>query len=153
MEIKNKFVCVSDGDGVTIKQEIDKTMDLMESLSELEKLKTEVIQIENQVKQIEDAIESKKMEKDLEQSKTNLNQVKDLETKWTAAIMEKRTELVDKMKVKVKVQKTKLRYDPKKGMQEKLAMMSQILGPIANDFSLEMKSEIVQELRRDFDTI
>ena len=153
MEIKNKFECVSNGDGVTIKQEIDKSMDLMESLKELEKLKVEVNQIETQVKQIEDAIESKKMEKDLEQSKVNLNQVKDLETKWTAAIMEKRTELVDKMKIKVRVEKTKLRYDPKQKMQEKMQKMSQILGPIANEFSLEMKSEIIQELRRDFDTI
>jgi hypothetical protein len=153
MEIKNKFVCVSDGDGVTIKQEIDKTMDLMESLSELEKLKTEVIQIENQVKQIEEAIASKKMEKDLEQSKTNLNQVKGLETQWIEAIKEKRTELVDKMKVKVKLEKTKARYNSNMKMQEKLASMSQILGPIANEFHLEMKSEIVQELRRDFDSI
>jgi len=153
MEVKNKFECVFNGDGVTVQQAIDKSMDFMESLTELEKLRTEKIQVEGQVKQIEDAIETKKMENDLKQSKENLTMIEDLEKKWSAALFEQTEKLKDQIKIKIKYEKTKQRYDPKLKMQDKLAKISQILGPIIEEFKLDFKMPIVQELRRDFDTI
>ena len=153
MDIKNKFECVFNGDGVTVQQAIDKSMTFIESLTELEKLRAEKVQVETQVKNIEDAIATNKMEKDLKVSKDNLVMIEDLEKKWSEALFEQTEKLKDEIKVKIKYEKTKQRYDPKLKMQDKLAKISQILGPIIEEFKLDFKMPIVQELRRDFDTI
>jgi len=153
MEVSNKFACEFNGEGITVKQTMDKKMEFMESLSELEKLRTEKIQIENQIKQLQEAVDTGKLNTDLEQAKKNLAQVDTLEKEWEAAIEPKKEELINKMKLKISAEKKKLRYDPKQSMADKLQKMSQILGPVANEFSLDMRNKIVSDLRTEFDNI
>jgi|ETNvirnome_2_300_1030623.scaffolds.fasta_scaffold00052_46 chaperonin cofactor prefoldin len=153
MDVKNSFVCVDNGDGVTVEQTVTKTMDFMESLKELEKLKQDKGQVETQIKQIKEAIESKKMETDLASAEENLKTILDLEESWNNALKSKYDALKGKLEKYIRVQKTKHRYKPNMKQDSKLSIMNTILGGMIAEHYLDWKMPIVRELRTTFDEI
>jgi len=153
MEVKNNFICINNGEGVTVKQTVTKIMGFMESLKELDKLKQDKIQVENQIKQIKEAVENKKMELDLAQAEKNLDTINKLQKEWNNALKDKYDVLKNKLEKYIRVQKTKHRYKPNMKQDNRLAILNTILGGMIAEYHLDWKMPIVRELIEKFDEI
>lgn len=150
MEVKNSFEVKKEGDNTVVMQVITKTMNAKESISELQKLRTEATQMMQQQEQIRKAIDEKAPEKDLERAIESVEVLRKLEKEWAELAKVDEEKLYQDLKSKVKVAKAEKGFDRIGSEEQKIAVANQILGPIAHEFQLDMAHPVVARIRRDF---
>ena len=153
MEVKNEFdVSSSEKGNVIIKQTITKIMDVKESVTELQKLRQEQMQIEKQKDQLKESIEKNKFEEELKKMNESSDTVSKLEQDWTKAIAPALEVLRKEIKTRVQALKAERGYD-RANKDTQMVVKNRILADICTDMEINMEHPVFVEVRREFDSI
>ena len=153
MEVKNEFdVSSSEKGNVIIKQTITKIMDVKESVTELQKLRQEQLQIEKQKDQLKESIEKNKFEEELKKMNESSDTVSKLEQDWTKAIAPALEVLRKEIKTRVQALKAERGYD-RANKDTQMVVKNRILADICTDMEINMEHPVFVEVRREFDSI
>ena len=153
MEVKNEFdVSSSEKGNVIIKQTITKIMDVKESVTELQKLRQEQMQIEKQKDQLKESIEKNKFEEELKKMNESSDTVSKLEQDWTKAIAPALEVLRKEIKTRVQALKAERGYD-RANKDTQMVVKNRILADICTDMEINMEHPVFVEVRREFDKI
>ena len=153
MEVKNEFdVSTSEKGNVIIKQTITKIMDVKESVTELQKLRQEQMQIEKQKDQLKESIEKNKFEEELKKMNESSDTVSKLEQDWTKAIAPALEVLRKEIKTRVQALKAEKGYD-RGNKDTQMVVKNRILADICTDMEINMEHPVFVEVRREFDSI
>ena len=153
MEVKNSFNVLEEGDKISVNQLIRKIMTTDEAYREFTKMDGELTQLKTQEKQMVEMLEKKKLEADLAMVQDNIVKVEELKVSWGSLVKPKIDEITKKIKHKIREEKIKRGYKRELDTMQKVTMINNIIGPLAEEFDIDMNSPIIGELKKDFDNI
>jgi hypothetical protein len=152
MEIKNGFEVESKEGTIKVTQTITKLMDVKESVVELQKLRSEQLQIAKQKEQLEESIKKNKFEEELEKMVESSDTVAQLEKDWTAAIAPALDSLRKEVKTRIQALKAEKGYD-RASKDTQMVIRNKILADVCTDMEINMEHPVFVEVRREFDKI
>ena len=127
-------------------------MDVKESVTELQKLRQEQMQIEKQKDQLKESIEKNKFEEELKKMNESSDTVSKLEQDWTKAIAPALEVLRKEIKTRVQALKAERGYD-RANKDTQMVVKNRILADICTDMEINMEHPVFVEVRREFDSI
>ena len=108
MEVNVNFDIVQDGKDILFKQVVEKRLKFDESMKELKTLDTEMLQLYQQMNQLKDALNTKKLEKDVDNLDNQIKKLKEVKLKWEKINTPLVEELTKNIKSKIRKEKARV---------------------------------------------
>ena len=153
MEVKNKFEVKEENNKITVIQTIFKEMEMPEAIKELQRLKSEMAQLERQREELKKSIEEDKFNKELNKIIESQAELNKLEEDWNNKIKPAIEELAKKAKMKAKVKKAEMGFDRISDNNDKIVKSNRIMGEVANEMELDVQHPVMMEVRKEFDKL
>jgi hypothetical protein len=131
MKVENKFEVKEEDNNIVVYQTIVKTMDIKESIVELNKLKAEHHEVSKKITELQEYINKEQPLKDLEAMQGNDDVLKELETKWEEASKHGLALIKEAIKHSITKEKLDRGYLRLEDGNEKYVLKANIIGRIA----------------------
>jgi|TARA_R100000093_G_scaffold64666_1_gene35602 endonuclease III len=153
MKVDIKFDVRKDDENVYFKQTVEKCIPIPESFGELQKMGRELLQLEQQFQQLSKTLESKQIERDMENVRSQCDRLQEAKETWEDLISKNIEEIKNKIKQGVVLAKAKTGYGRIKDRNVQIIKQNEILAPLCEAAGIDMTDTMVRELKRDFDKL
>lgn len=150
MKPKIEFDIQRVGDEIQFSQKITKTMSVGKAVTELKKMQTEKLQLQQEEKQTQAMITNRHLEEQVEQLSEQVQGLNDIEVKWKMLIEPEVEKLKKELTRDIKLSKAKEKYNKIKDKTMQIIKQNQIIAPLIEKYDLEMNHPIILELKQKF---
>jgi hypothetical protein len=153
MEQKSELNITIVDDKIKLTNKVEREVTLKEAVAAWGKTKEQLKDFQDKEKQLKEAVEKKSWVEELSKFEKNIAKCKEIESKWAKVVEPKLKEIKEAMRVKIKTQKANKNWSRLSDPQTKIVEANNILGPLVEEFGLDMKNQVVLELKKEFDSI